>query len=139
MHVSITWSGNGLGFEIDPQADIVQSLRAAYQQIVGHELPLAGGLSVCDANVIVREAGIPAVAHGCGSTTAHADVEWVDVDGYRASLQNLFSGYSGLFWHGLDLSMTKAVLNPECKKRPHQEWGRIAYQTVATSFAASAG
>ena len=45
----------------------------------GQELPLAGALSVSDVNIIVREAGIPAVAHGTGSTTAHADLEWVDV------------------------------------------------------------
>jgi acetylornithine deacetylase/succinyl-diaminopimelate desuccinylase-like protein len=48
---------------------------------VGRELPLAGELSVCDVNVIVREAGIPAVAHGTGSSTAHADLEWVDLEG----------------------------------------------------------
>jgi acetylornithine deacetylase/succinyl-diaminopimelate desuccinylase-like protein len=57
----------------------VTSLRGAYQSIVGRELPLVGALSVCDVNVIVPEAGIPAVAHGTGSTTAHADLEWVEI------------------------------------------------------------
>ena len=28
----------------------------------------------------MHKAGIPAVAHGAGSTTAHADLEWVDLD-----------------------------------------------------------
>jgi acetylornithine deacetylase/succinyl-diaminopimelate desuccinylase-like protein len=64
-----------------PDAPIVTALRQSYQQVVGRELPLVGGLSVCDANVITREAGVPAVAHGTGSSTAHADVEWVELDG----------------------------------------------------------
>ena len=73
--------GNGLGYDVSPDAGIVRALQGAYQTIVGQELPLVGGLSVCDVNVIVRDAGIPAVAHGTGSTTAHADLEWVDLAG----------------------------------------------------------
>ena len=79
--LQVRWnvSGNGLGYDVDPQAPIVGALRSAYQGVVGRELPLVGGLSVCDVNIIAREAGIPAVAHGTGSTTAHADLEWVDI------------------------------------------------------------
>lgn len=71
---------NGLGYAIAEDAPIAQALRAGYAQVVGRALPLEGALSVCDVNVIVREAGIPAVAHGTGSTTSHADVEWVALD-----------------------------------------------------------
>ncbi len=71
---------NGLGYALAPEAPIVQALQAGYQQVVGRALPLEGALSVCDVNVIAREAGIPAVAHGTGSTTAHADLEWVALD-----------------------------------------------------------
>lgn len=71
---------NGLGYAVAEDALIVQALRAGYAQVVGRALPFEGALSVCDVNVIVREAGIPAVAHGTGSTTGHADVEWVELD-----------------------------------------------------------
>ena len=80
LQLDLRLFGNGLGFRVDPAAPIVTALRQGYQQIVGRQLPLAGSLSVCDVNVIVREAGIPAVAHGTGTTTAHADLEWVDLD-----------------------------------------------------------
>ena len=79
LEVSYRLFGNGIGFRVDPEAHIVRSLRAGYRQVMGRELPLGGALSVCDVNVIVREAGIPAVAHGTGSTTSHADLEWVDL------------------------------------------------------------
>jgi acetylornithine deacetylase/succinyl-diaminopimelate desuccinylase-like protein len=79
IQVAIRLLSNGLGYAVSPEARIVTSLRGAYQSIVGRELPLVGALSVCDVNVIVPEAGIPAVAHGTGSTTAHADLEWVEI------------------------------------------------------------
>jgi len=72
---------NGLGYELSPDAPIVRALQAAYRRVCGHDLPICGALSVCDVNVIIREAGIPAVAFGIGSPTAHADVEWVDLEG----------------------------------------------------------
>jgi acetylornithine deacetylase/succinyl-diaminopimelate desuccinylase-like protein len=81
LDLAWTHGGNGLGFEMAPDDPIVTALRQSYQQVVGRELPLVGGLSVCDANVITREGGVPAVAHGTGSSTAHADVEWVELDG----------------------------------------------------------
>lgn len=79
LKVSRRVFGNGLGFDVSPNARIVGSLRSAYQTITGRELPLVGALSVSDVNVIAREAGIPVVAHGTGSTTGHADLEWVSL------------------------------------------------------------
>jgi len=87
LRVGLQLGGNGLGFETPPEARIVQALRDAYRDVVGRDLPLAGELSVCDVNVIVREALIPAVAHGTGSTTAHADLEWVDLVGVVRATQ----------------------------------------------------
>jgi len=80
LHIELKSGGNGLGYAVDPEAGIVRSLRSSYQRIVGRELPLGGSLSVCDANVIAREANIPVVTHGTGSTTAHANLEWVEID-----------------------------------------------------------
>ncbi|MHB1294547.1 MAG: M20 family metallopeptidase [Anaerolineae bacterium] len=80
LKVATNISGNGLGYAVPPEAPIVEALRGAYQTVVGRSLPLATGLSVCDVNVIIREAGIPAVSHGTGTTTAHADLEWVALE-----------------------------------------------------------
>ncbi len=80
LQVDVRLLSNGLGWDVSPRERIVGSLRDAYQTVVGRTLPLTGALSVCDVNVIVREAGIPAVAHGTGTTTAHADLEWVALD-----------------------------------------------------------
>ncbi len=77
MHVDMRLFGNGLGFQVDPQAHIVLALQRGYQSITGNELPVEGELSVSDVNVIARDGKIPVVAHGTGSTTAHADLEWV--------------------------------------------------------------
>ena len=81
LDVNLRLLSNGLGYAVDPEAPIVGALQGAYERVTSRALPLCGALSVCDVNVIVREAGIPAVAHGTGSTTAHADVEWVDLAG----------------------------------------------------------
>lgn len=77
--VDVRLSTNGLGYAIDPQAAIVDALRSAYAHVVGREMPLVGELSVSDVNILVREAGIPTVAHGTGSTTVHGDLEWVEL------------------------------------------------------------
>ena len=50
-------------------------------------MPLVGALSVSDVNIIVREAGVPAVGHGTGSTTAHADLEWVPIENIARTAQ----------------------------------------------------
>lgn len=80
VHAAMRLLSNGLGYRVSPDAPIVQSLRKAYWRVVGRELPLQGAQSVSDVNVIAREAGIPVVAHGTGSTTGHADLEWVSLD-----------------------------------------------------------
>jgi len=77
LHMDMRLFGNGLGFQVDPQASIVLALQRGYQAITGRDLPVEGELSVSDVNVIAREGKIPVVAHGTGSTTAHADLEWV--------------------------------------------------------------
>lgn len=79
LGIDLSVFGNGLGYEVSPDAGIVHALRDGYRQVVGKALPLAGALSVCDVNVIVREGGVPAVSHGTGTRTSHADLEWVEV------------------------------------------------------------
>jgi len=79
LKIEIETTGNGLGYAIDPNSALVRALRWGYSQITGRELPLVGGYSVSDVNVIAREAGIPVLGHGTGSKTAHADLESVRV------------------------------------------------------------
>lgn len=79
LQVNLRLLSNGLGYETSPEAPIVRALCQGYRAVVGKELPLVGELSVSDVNVLVREAGIPAVGHGTGTTTAHADLEWVNL------------------------------------------------------------
>jgi acetylornithine deacetylase/succinyl-diaminopimelate desuccinylase-like protein len=79
IQVEMHLFGNGLGYESNPHAPILQALSSAYRMVVGRDLQVVGDLSVSDVNIIAREARIPVVAHGTGSTTAHGDLEWVNV------------------------------------------------------------
>jgi acetylornithine deacetylase len=79
LTVEVEIGGNGLGYAIDPDSRLVCALRWGYGHVTGRELPLVGGNSVSDVNVIAREAGIPVLGHGTGSSTAHADLESVRV------------------------------------------------------------
>jgi len=79
LTVEVEIGGNGLGYAIDPDSRLVSALQWGYGHATGRELPLVGGNSVSDVNVIAREAGIPVLGHGTGSTTAHADLESVRV------------------------------------------------------------
>ncbi|MCD6301964.1 MAG: M20/M25/M40 family metallo-hydrolase [Anaerolineae bacterium] len=79
LQVEVETTGNGLGYAINPDSALVRALQWGYAQITGRELPLVGGYSVSDVNVIARQAGIPVLGHGTGSTTAHADLESVRV------------------------------------------------------------
>ena len=60
-------------------APIVGALAAAHARVTGRALPAAGTKSVTDANMIVRDGGIPALCYGPNGNTGHADEEWVTV------------------------------------------------------------
>ena len=78
--IEVHLAGNGLGYEIAPDAPVAVALAAAHAAVTGRALPVAGTKSVTDANVIAREAGIPAVCYGPDGATAHSDDEYVRVD-----------------------------------------------------------
>ncbi|MGI6379450.1 MAG: M20 family metallopeptidase [Anaerolineae bacterium] len=79
LTIDIQIGGNGLGYAVDPDSRLVRALQWGYDRVTGRELPLVGGNSVSDVNIIAREAGIPVLGHGTGSSTAHADLESVRV------------------------------------------------------------
>ncbi len=65
-------------YRIDPEARLVVSLREAYREVTGKELPLTGVKLVADG-AIFHAAGIPTVYHGPMGSGAHADVETIEV------------------------------------------------------------
>jgi acetylornithine deacetylase/succinyl-diaminopimelate desuccinylase-like protein len=77
--ITVELGGNGLGYRVPADAPIIGALSAAHKHVTGRDLPVAGTKSVTDANVIVREAGIPALCYGPNGNTGHADEEWVTV------------------------------------------------------------
>lgn len=77
--VAVELAGNGLGYTVPEDAPLVAALAAAHRAVTGQPLPVAGTKSVTDANVIVREGGIPALCYSPNGATAHADEEYVAV------------------------------------------------------------
>lgn len=97
--IIVELAGNGLGYTIPSNAPIVEALASAHRHVTGCTLPVGGTKSVTDANIIVREGGIPALCYGPNGNTAHADEEWVTVaDLERAArvFAHLVLAYPGL-------------------------------------------
>ncbi len=67
------------GYEIEANAPIVQTLDAAYRQVVGVKPSHAGMYAWLDSAILGR-AGIPTVIYGPTGDGAHAAVEYVELD-----------------------------------------------------------
>jgi acetylornithine deacetylase len=65
-------------FEVDPEEDVVASVRRAAAAASGSEPEVVGVPFWTDAAVLAA-AGVPTVLFGPIGEGAHADVEWVDV------------------------------------------------------------
>jgi acetylornithine deacetylase/succinyl-diaminopimelate desuccinylase-like protein len=90
--VSVELRSNGLGYTVSPDEPIAAALAAAHEQVTGRPLEVAGTRTVTDANIIVRDGGIPAVCYGANGNTGHADDEWVALD----DLDRAASVFAGL-------------------------------------------
>ncbi len=66
-------------FEVDADAEVVATLRAAAAGVLGAS-PAVGGASYWADAAFIAAAGIPTVMLGPGGEGAHAAVEWVSVD-----------------------------------------------------------
>ena len=75
----ILWK-SGQPYEISPDELIVMSLREAYRDVVGKSLPLGAQKIVGNVCQFVNEGKVPTVWFGIENETAHADVEWVEID-----------------------------------------------------------
>jgi acetylornithine deacetylase len=65
-------------FEVDPQAEIAEVVRAAATGVLG-EPPAVGGASYWADAAFIAAAGIPTVMFGPGGEGAHAAEEWVSI------------------------------------------------------------
>ncbi len=67
------------GFRLTESEPLVVTLRQAYQDVTGRELPLSGLRMVGDAAIFMNEGRISAVYHGPGGQGSHGDLESVAV------------------------------------------------------------
>ena len=65
----------------------VQAVGRAHEQVTGQEAELVGLRIVGDANLYVHGTGVPTFYYGPSNETAHADVEWVEVDRLEKAAQ----------------------------------------------------
>jgi acetylornithine deacetylase/succinyl-diaminopimelate desuccinylase-like protein len=87
------------GFRISEEHPLVGTLRSAYQDETGRELPLTGIRIVADAPLFEKEGGIPCVYHGLESNGAHGDLEWVSEAELRRGARvylRLMAAYLGI-------------------------------------------
>jgi acetylornithine deacetylase/succinyl-diaminopimelate desuccinylase-like protein len=67
-------------FETPPDHPLVQALRRAGERLTGRAPDIIGMALVGDANLYVRETGIPTVYYGPAYETAHSDEERVSIE-----------------------------------------------------------
>lgn len=70
------------GYEIAPDAPIVQTVAQAHRAALGKETGIHGMFGWLDSAILSR-AGIPVAVYGPGGTGAHAAVEYVDLESVR--------------------------------------------------------
>ena len=85
--IEIEWMLVGDSYEIPKDESIVTSLTDAYENIYGQTCPVRGHSSVTDVCRLVRHGGIPAVLCGFGTSTGHADYEYVSIEQVKKSCQ----------------------------------------------------
>ncbi len=79
FNASVSVDFNRPGYEIAADAPIVQTLDAAYRQVVGKAPSHAGMYAWLDSAILGR-AGIPTAIYGPTGEGAHAAVEYVELD-----------------------------------------------------------
>ncbi len=67
----------------------MHSLRKAYEIVYGESMPIRGHSSVTDTCRLVRHGNIPAVLCGFGTSTGHADFEYVEISQMTRSAKML--------------------------------------------------
>ncbi|MCC7353804.1 MAG: M20/M25/M40 family metallo-hydrolase [Anaerolineae bacterium] len=70
----------GDGFRLSPEESIVRCLKEAYQEVHGTELRESYSTVVGNAPWFIRDAHVPCLYHGPDQSSAHGDIEYVDLD-----------------------------------------------------------
>jgi acetylornithine deacetylase/succinyl-diaminopimelate desuccinylase-like protein len=79
MRCTLALEGVREPFETPASHPLVQALRWASRRVSGREPEEVGLALVGDANLYVRELGVPTVYYGPGYETAHSDEERVSI------------------------------------------------------------
>lgn len=89
---------SGQPYEISKDEPLIVALRSAYQHVTGNQLPIQAWMKVGNTSQFVNAGKVPAVFHGIQNDTAHAEVEWVDIEQivratkvYVTTVANFFS------------------------------------------------
>jgi acetylornithine deacetylase/succinyl-diaminopimelate desuccinylase-like protein len=83
ISVEVSWTFVGEAYAIDPQEPIVRHLRAAYQQLTGQPMEVAGMTAVADGARLVPWGGVPTVLCAYDNRCSHADREVVTLEALR--------------------------------------------------------
>lgn len=67
-------------FETSTDDEAVQAVARAHRDVVGEEADFVGMRIVGDANLYVHGTDVPTFYYGPCNETAHADIEWVEID-----------------------------------------------------------
>lgn len=92
----IEWVFHRPPFYCDPNEHIAQSVKQAFQAVMGKEVEVAGWGVWTDA-AIFQQAGIPTVNIGPSGFGLHEPVEWVDLDSVVDTAAILFHAANSFF------------------------------------------
>ena len=67
-------------FETSADDEAVQAVARAHREVVGEKADFVGMRIVGDANLYVHGTDVPTFYYGPCNETAHADIEWVEID-----------------------------------------------------------
>ena len=74
-------------FETSAEDGAVQAVRRAHGVVVGADAEFVGLRIVGDANLYVHGSGVATFYYGPSNETAHADLEWVEIERLQQAAQ----------------------------------------------------
>lgn len=79
LMVSVDWLHTGDPFLLEEQNQLVAAVRSCITDLTGEPAAVMGKTGFSDANVIVGDLGVPALAYGPGNPSGHGPDEYVDI------------------------------------------------------------
>jgi acetylornithine deacetylase/succinyl-diaminopimelate desuccinylase-like protein len=87
LRLQVTMEHEREPFETPADDPAVQAVAGAHTRVTGTDADYVGLRIVGDANLYVHGAGVPTFYYGPSNETAHADLEWVEVDRLQRAAQ----------------------------------------------------